>query len=204
MFGYSLMPLWVIYIFNYIKYLYLYKNIYISPKAFLINCQLWKNVMICGGNRLENCNIGDYTYISWSEAWWIFGRYKNVTIWKFCSIAHGVEFINNSHYADRISVYPFFSLPSLPFYKKNDTSDIYEMNYVVGNDVWIWTWAKFIGNLKIWDGVIIGAGALVTKDVPSYSVVVGNPAKIIKVRDVVKYHKWWDLGLDQILKIHKF
>ena len=63
MFGYSLMPLWVIYIFNYIKYLYLYKNIYISPKAFLINCQLWKNVMICGGNRLENCNIGDFALL---------------------------------------------------------------------------------------------------------------------------------------------
>lgn len=153
--------------------------------------------MILGWNRLENCDIWDYTYISGSEAWWVSGYYKNVKIWKFCSLAHWVEFINNSHFVERLSVYPFRTLPSSPFYEKNNCRDIREFHYEVGNDVWIGVWAKFIGNLKIWDGAVIWASAVVTKDVPAYSIVVGNPAKVIRMRQV-PYEKWWETSLDNI------
>jgi acetyltransferase-like isoleucine patch superfamily enzyme len=68
----------------------------------------------------------------------------------------------------------------------------------IGNDVWIGTRAYVRGGIAIGDGAIIGAYAVVTKDVPPYAVVVGNPAKIVKMRfsnkiiDDLQKSKWWD------------
>ncbi len=53
----------------------------------------------------------------------------------------------------------------------------------IGSDVWIGAGAIILDNVKIGDGCVIGAGAVVTKSVPSYSVAVGVPAKVIKKRD---------------------
>lgn len=69
---------------------------------------------------------------------------------------------------------------------------------VIGNDVWIGYKAIILAGVKIGDGAIIGTRALVTKDVPAYSIVGGVPAKIIRRRfseDIInelKILKWWD------------
>ena len=69
---------------------------------------------------------------------------------------------------------------------------------VIGNDVWIGYKAIILAGVKIGDGAIIGTRALVTKDVPAYSIVGGVPAKIIRKRfseDIInelKILKWWD------------
>lgn len=71
---------------------------------------------------------------------------------------------------------------------------------VVGNDVWIGYEAVILSGVKIGDGAIIGARALVTKDVPPYSVVGGVPAKIIKQRfsaeviEKLQKIKWWNFS----------
>ena len=123
-------------------------------------------------------------------------------IGKFCSIACGAKFIFNSanHTLSSLSTYPF------PIFFEEwglDVKDITKAwdnkgDIVIGNDVWIGYKAIILAGVKIGDGAIIGTRALVTKDVPAYSIVGGVPAKIIRRRfseDIInelKILKWWD------------
>lgn len=81
---------------------------------------------------------------------------------------------------------------------------------VVGNDVWIGFEAVILAGVKIGDGAIIGARAVVTKDVPPYTIVGGVPAKTIRKRfsdeDIATLMalKWWDLSPAQILERIKY
>ena len=74
----------------------------------------------------------------------------------------------------------------------------------IGNDVWIGANVKIIGGRKIGTGAIIGANAVVTKDVPDYAIVAGVPAKIIRFRfppqviDALLESKWWEFNIMQI------
>ncbi len=113
--------------------------------------------------------------------------YENVPtkliIGKFCSIAQGVTFLTNAanHQFDGFSTYPFAEF-------KQDWSSTYQANYqnrgynTIGNDVWIGRNATIMPGVKIGSGAIIGAAAVVTKDVPDYCIAAGNPAKIIRKR----------------------
>ena len=77
----------------------------------------------------------------------------------------------------------------------------------IGNDVWIGTRVIIMSGVKVGDGAVIGAGAIVTKDVPPYAVVVGVPAKVIKYRfpqniiDKMLELQWWDYPDDFIVKL---
>jgi acetyltransferase-like isoleucine patch superfamily enzyme len=79
----------------------------------------------------------------------------------------------------------------------------------IGNDVWIGSHSKIIGNLTIGDGAIIALGAVVTKDVPPYAIVGGIPARIIKFRfndEIINFlvnTKWWDLDVNWIKENYK-
>ena len=155
--------------------------------------------------------VGDFTYIADSDF------EKHVThlyewngdkliIGKFCQIASGVEFVMNgaNHQMNAVTTFPFFTLegwnanspvPSdLPL--KGDT--------VIGNDVWIGQNAVILPGVHIGDGAIIGANAVVGSDVEPYSVVVGNPARIIRKRfddeliDLLEKFKWWDKPVEEI------
>ena len=77
---------------------------------------------------------------------------------------------------------------------------------VIGNDVWIGKRAIIKAGVKIGDGAVVGAGAVVTKDVPPYAIVAGVPAKIIKYRfdeDTIAQllkTKWWNLSDEELEK----
>lgn len=168
-------------------------------------------------NVVKNPNIiiGDYTYYddvnSNGEDF-----EKHVThfyphlgdkliIGKFCSIARGVEFVMNgaNHPMDGVSAFPFGIFidgqPAIPkeiVKNKGDT--------VIGNDVWIGQNATFMPGVKVGDGSIIGANAVVAKDIPPYAIAVGNPARVVKMRfddaTIQKLLKinWWDLPVEVI------
>lgn len=197
MFLKSLIPIYLIYLVNFFYYKIKY-NKKISPKSFLSNCLLWKNIYIMWWCRIVNSSIWDNTYISWTEVWWIFTRIENTEIWKFCSIAHNVQIINISHHSNKLSSYPFFSLPTSPWYDKQNKNDQVVTKVIIWNDVWIGTWVTVIWNVKIWNGAIIAAWAVVTKDVDAYSIVWWVPAKPIKKRfsdeqiEELLSQKWWD------------
>ena len=131
-------------------------------------------------------------------------------IGKFCSIACGAKFIFNSanHTMKSLSTYPF------PIFFEEWNLDVKNItsawdnkgDIVIGNDVWIGYEAVILSGVTIGDGAIIGARAVVTKDVEPYSVVGGIPAKEIKKRfDDKTIQKlltlqWWNWEYDTIQK----
>lgn len=66
---------------------------------------------------------------------------------------------------------------------------------VIGNNVWIGNRVILVGDLNIGEGAVIAAGSVVVKDVPPYSIVGGNPAKVIKYRDIARYENLKEAGL---------
>ena len=94
-------------------------------------------------------------------------------------------------------------LASLEF----DSSDPYTK---IGNDVWIGRGAYIKAGVNVGDGAVIGMGSVVTKDVPAYAVVVGNPAIVVKYRfskdniNSIQSAKWWEWGEEKLLKNSKY
>ena len=171
-------------------------------------------------NVVKNPNIivGEYTYyddINGAENFesHVTHHYDfigdKLIIRKFCAIAKGIEFIMNgaNHRINSITTYPFNimgngwekSAPSLSELKlKGDT--------IVGNDVWIGQNVTVLPAVHIGDGAIIGANSVVAKDIPPYSVAVGNPCEVKRKRfdeDLIEYLlqiKWWDWDAEKIFK----
>lgn len=147
------------------------------------------------GNNFESCVTHHYDFVG-----------DKLIIGKFCQIGANVEFVMNgaNHQMNAVSTYPFYifngweqdspSMEDLPI--KGDT--------IVGNDVWIGENVTIMPGAKIGDGVIIGKCSVVTKDIPPYSIVGGNPAKIIRKRfddemiDLLLELKWWDKPVKEI------
>ena len=126
-------------------------------------------------------------------------------IGKFCSIAENLQFIvRGSHMVNWITTYPFQALwdMDVPLNDLPPHSPI-----TVGNDVWIAANVKIKQGVTIGDGAILATECFVTKDVPPYALVGGNPAKIIKyrfteeqIKDLLEI-KWWDWEDEEIRKI---
>ena len=131
-----------------------------------------------------------------------------LVIGKFCSIACGAKFLFNSanHTLRSLSTYPF------PIFFEEWNLDAAEVasawdnkgDIIVGNDVWIGYEAVIMAGVTIGDGAIIGTRAVVTKDVPPYTIVGGVPAKPLRKRFPEKTIsellalKWWDWPVDRI------
>lgn len=171
-------------------------------------------------NTVTNPNIiiGDYTYYDDPENPEDFERNvlyhypfigDKLIIGKFCAIARGVKFIMNGafHKMSGLSTYPFSIFASgwegvmpkngeLPY--KGDT--------VIGNDVWIGYDALIMAGVKVGDGAIIGACAVVTRDVQPYEIVGGNPARQIRKRfdektiERLLKIQWWNWEAETITR----
>ncbi|GAA0736752.1 CatB-related O-acetyltransferase [Clostridium oceanicum] len=122
-------------------------------------------------------------------------------IGKFCSIACKAKFLMNSsnHTLKSLSTYTF-PIFGDEWDKTLNPKDAWDNkgNIVIGNDVWIGYDAVILSGVKIGDGAIVGARAVVTKDVPPYAIVGGTPAKVIRKRfndsviDRLMKIKWWN------------
>jgi virginiamycin A acetyltransferase len=130
------------------------------------------------GNKIDLnlIHVGEGTYGTINAFSWK-SNDELLKIGNYCSIAQGVKFIlGGEHKYDTLSTYPF----KAKLYKKIEAFS--KGPIVIGDFVWIGTNALILSGLNIGVGSIIAAGAVVTKDVPAYSIVGGNPAKIIKYR----------------------
>ena len=122
----------------------------------------------------------------------------------FCSVASGVKVGLGRHPINLISTSPIFYSPNNPLKTVITKRTLYNENEIVkiGNDVWIGANVTILDGVKIGNGAIIGANSLVSKDVKSFSVVGGVPAKLIKNRfdenitEVINKSKWWDLSIE--------
>lgn len=132
----------------------------------------------------------DLHVFSWGEG-------SSLEIGAFCSIAEGVKiFLGGEHRVDWVTTYPFSALwESASSFTGHPKS---KGDVIIGNDVWIGTEAVIMSGVRIGDGAVISARALVARDVPPYSIVVGNPARIIKKRfddEIINrllFVKWWE------------
>lgn len=129
-------------------------------------------------------------------------------IGKFCSIACGAKFIFTSanHKLGSLSTYPFPLFFEEWDLDKSNVTDAWDNKgaIVIGNDVWVGYEAVIMQGVTIGDGAIVGTRAVVTKDVPPYTIVGGVPAKPIRKRfsdEVIAQLleiKWWDWPYDKI------
>ena len=171
-------------------------------------------------NTVTNPNIciGDYTYYDDPENAEDFERNvlyhfpfigDKLIIGKFCAIGRSAKFIMNgaNHALSGLSTYPFFIFGNgwehaapqpgaLPY--KGDT--------VIGNDVWIGYDALIMPGVHIGNGAIVAARAVVTRNVPAYAVVGGNPAEVIKSRfspqeiEILESVAWWEWEAEKITR----
>lgn len=203
------LPNFIFYFYNYLSYLFKF-GIYshISPRSFIFSSTLASTTNIGGGIFMENCTIDKYTYIVGSNSGGINTYLYNVKIGKFCSIAHNVQMLAKGHRAEFVSTYPFYSSRVSFLYKSkvSNNLDLTVKPIEVKNDVWIGANVIILGGVTVGNGAIIGAGSVVTKNVPDYSIVVGNPAKVVKMRfddltiSKLLHLSWWDWEEEMIKK----
>ena len=158
-----------------------------------------------------NIIVGDFTYIADSEFeshvtnFYPWSRDKLIT-GKFCQIAAGVEFMMNdaNHQMNAVSTFPFYTLEGWDMDAPAASEMPFKGDTVIGNDVWIGQNAVLLPGVTIGDGAIIGANSVVGSDVAPYTIVAGNPAKVIRKRfddeliDLLLQFKWWDKSIDEI------
>ncbi len=135
-------------------------------------------------------------------------NHERLVIGRFCSIACGAKFLFNcaNHSLKSLSSYTFPLFYEEWGLNKSDVATAWDNrgNIVIGNDVWIGFEAVIMAGVHIGDGAIIGARAVVTKDVPPYSIVGGVPAREIRKRfdaatiERLQALKWWDWPEERI------
>ena len=158
-----------------------------------------------------NIIVGDFTYIADSEFeshvtnYYPWSRDKLI-IGKFCQIAAGVEFVMNdaNHQMNTVTTFPFYTLERWEMNAPDPSEMPFKGDTVIGNDVWIGQNAVILPGVQIGDGAIIGANSVVGSNVAPYTIVIGNPAKVLRKRfdeeltDLLLRFKWWDKSIDEI------
>lgn len=137
-------------------------------------------------------------------------NHDKLQIGKFCSIACGAKFLFNSanHTLSSLSTYPFPLFFEEWGLEKKDVTKAWDNkgDIIIGNDVWIGYEAVVLAGVTIGDGAIVGTRAVVTKDVPPYTIVGGVPAKPIKKRfseetiSALLEIQWWNWSEKRIAR----
>jgi len=127
---------------------------------------------------------------------------EGTTIGRYCSFATEFTVLNGNHPAKFKSLHPFFYNPMFGYVTALLIS---RSKLIIENDVWVGHGAIILPAVtRIENGAIIGAGCVVTKNVPPYAVVTGNPGRIIKYRfdakmiDEIQRSKWWEKDIKDI------
>lgn len=185
-------------IINRIKWIIRYKGTNIKSKNIGRDVSIGTNVSIAEDSQVWGGGIGDYTYIMGQTC------IANAKIGKFCSIGQ--------HCSIGGWIHPYSLMSTSPLlYREILNTEYNDLNIsvVIENDVWICDNAVIIKG-TIGTGAVIGAGAVVTHDVPPYAIVVGNPGRVIGYRFddsqifSLLESRWWDWDIDKIKKNRDF
>lgn len=182
-----------------------FKNLFSKNISFFTlitrNSKISNKAVIHRQSKIYESFIDDYSYVVSSSI--IYAK-----IGKFCSIGEGCIIGMANHTLDKLSTSPIFTEKNNALRKRWISNDIHMPYKVVeiGNDVWIGARVIIKGGIKVGDGSVIGAGAVVTKDIPPFAIVGGVPAKIIKYRfdesliQAILSNPWWHWDEKKIKK----
>jgi len=140
------------------------------------------------------------------------------TIGRYCSISSGLRFIDSSHPLETVTTSAFLFRPKNHLFSSYQTDGVrdYAKQYVaystaypqIGHDVWIGSNVTLSSNISIGTGAVVAANSTVTKNVPPYAIVGGNPAKVIKYRfddatiQELLASEWWEYDPRDIFSHH--
>lgn len=137
-------------------------------------------------------------HVLWYDSMKADGSAPLVDIGRYCSIAANCTFVLSHHDVTRVTTSPCETASLWP-HQRGNKSSFSRGDIVIGNDVWIGANCTILDNVRIGDGAVVAAGAVVTKDVPPYAIVGGNPASVIRHRfspervEELLELRWWDL-----------
>ncbi len=175
----------------------------------LLDFKIETPVRIGGAELVGRIAIGAFTYLH-------DGFLHNVRIGRYCSIGRQLVCLQPNHPTNTISTHPFqynelrhiISIEALAAagFDQNEVTLIQRKQSkspvtAIGNDVWIGSNVTLLNGIQVGDGAVIGAGAVITKDVPPYAVVVGNPGRLIRYRldrtliESLLQLQWWAYDL---------
>lgn len=173
-----------------IKRLLLRKDYFCGKDVYLTNVELHHKCNIAYGADISNSSIGKFTSIGRRTT------VRNSLIGNFCSISYNVTIGANGHPIDRVSGSAAFyqsKFGLVDFGEKIDSKGT-----IVGHSVWIGCNAVIMEGVQIGNGAVVGAGAIVTKNVKPYEVVAGIPAVHLKYRftdkiiENIEESQWWE------------
>lgn len=131
----------------------------------------------------------------------------------YCSIANGISIFRRNHPVDQFSQHPFFYNKALGLIKEDSIVSIEDNPLIIGHDVWIGAGVTILPSCKkIGNGAVVGAASIVTRDIPDFAVVAGNPARLIRYRfpaetvDIIVSSDWWNKSISDLLSsdtLHK-
>ncbi len=176
------------------------KAVYIDKYTRVEHTKIDENVRLERNNQIVYSNIGRYSYTGVNTV------IKNSTIGKFNSISWNVSIGGNTHDLNHITTHSFLVYPKWNMGGNSNWSSASE-KCETENDVWIGSGATILRGVKVGNGAVIGAGSVVTKDVPPYAIVVGNPGRVLRLRckeewiERLENLKWWDFP-EKIIRKH--
>jgi len=169
------------------------------------NSKIHSTSKIESGTTFYNSSMEKYSFCGYDC------EIIHAEIGSFTSIANNVVIGGAKHPIDWVSTSPVFYSGRDSVTKKFSNFDLNETKKtIIGNDVWIGRSAIIISGVNIGNGAVIGAGAVVTKDVPPYAIFAGNPAKLIRFRFedniviALKEIKWWNFDEKDIKILAKY
>lgn len=187
------------------------KKVKFGPNADVTNTIFEGYNRVAEWVNFRNSYCGLFTYI---------GKYSDLSyskIGRFCSIASNVNICRGNHPVGFVTTHPAFYYDTsqqigytihhgAPLYNQLYKYPENEKQYqvIIGNDVWIGSHVLILGGIRVGDGAVIGSGSVVTKDVDPYSIVAGNPARVIRKRfsddiiNKIEKSKWWNMSLESI------
>jgi acetyltransferase-like isoleucine patch superfamily enzyme len=151
--------------------------------------------------RIGAWTYGRPTVLDWGDG-------STLKIGKYCSIADGVKIlVGGEHNHEWITTYPFVEMWQESVRARNDLPDRSSRSkgdVTIENDVWIGADALVLSGVTISNGAVVGAGSIVTRDVPSYAVVAGCPARVLRIRfdkavvASLEQIAWWEWSDDRV------